>query len=130
VLVLGSKLFCETAPSLVKTKAGPSDKLVHSYCKMCIGPACGMLVHVKDGVVTDVYGDPEHLANEGKLCPRGNANIFNLYNPYRLKAPLKRTNPQKGMDIDPGWVEISWEEALDTVQEKFAEILATDPRGL
>jgi anaerobic selenocysteine-containing dehydrogenase len=131
-LALGGKLFGKPAHALVQGKKSMAqgEVIVQSYCKMCIGPNCGMLVHVKDGVVTQISGDPEHPANEGKLCPRGNANIYNLYNPYRLKAPLKRTNPEKGMDVDPGWVEISWDEALNTVTEKLQEVLKEDPRGL
>jgi len=131
-LTLGSKFFSEPARTLIESEKpfASGEAIVHSYCKMCIGPNCGMLVHVKDGVVTQVSGDPEHPANEGKLCPRGNASIYNLYNPYRLKAPLKRTNPEKGMDIDPGWVEISWEEAMATVTTRLQEVLKEDPRGL
>jgi len=53
-----------------------------------------------------------------------------LYNPCRVKGPLKRTKPEKGPDIDPGWVEITWEEALSTVGEKFKKIREEDPRKL
>ena len=132
--VLGEMLFGEAgfvfADQSAQAPGAASEQVIPSYCKMCIGPACGMLVHVKDGVVTHVTGDPDHVANEGRLCPRGNANVYNLYNPYRLKAPLKRTNPEKGLDIDPGWVEISWDEALATMTEKLSAILHDDPRKL
>ncbi len=132
LVALGGKVFPNSVRSLMESEmlAGGDDDIVKSYCKMCIGPACGLLVHKKDGVVTHVSGDPEHLANKGKLCPRGNSNVYNLYNPYRVKSPLKRTNPEKGLDIDPGWVEISWEEAMDTVTAKLKEVQAEDPRGL
>jgi anaerobic selenocysteine-containing dehydrogenase len=53
-----------------------------------------------------------------------------LYNPYRVKGPLKRTNPEKGPNVDPGWVEITWDEALNTVAEKFKKIREEDPRKL
>jgi len=53
-----------------------------------------------------------------------------LYNPYRVKVPLKRTNPEKGPDIDPGWVEITWEEAISIVSERFKKIRQEDPRKL
>ena len=129
---VGSMVFPNSVRAFMESEilAGGDDEIVKGYCKMCIGPACGILVHKKDGVVTHVSGDPEHIANKGKLCPRGNSNVYNLYNPYRVKSPLKRTNPEKGMDIDPGWVEISWEEAMETVTEKLREIQAEDPRGL
>ena len=132
VTALSTKLFTKNAHALVESKKNLAngETIIQSYCKMCIGPMCGILVHIKDGIVTEIEGDPNHLANEGKLCPHGQSSIANLYNPYRVKAPLKRTNPEKGLDIDPGWVEISWEEAMGTVTEKLAEIQKTDPRGL
>jgi len=133
VVAMGGRLFNSSTSNQfarLAPTASAGNTVVHSYCKMCIGPVCGTLVHVKDGVVTQVEGDPECLANEGKLCPRGNSNIYNLYNPYRIKAPLKRTNPEKGLDVDPGWVEITWEEAMGTVTQKLGDILKEDPREL
>ena len=55
---------------------------------------------------------------------------MNLYNPYRVKTPLKRTNPNKGPDVDPKWVEITWDEALDTIASKIKKIRDEDPRKL
>ncbi len=133
VVAVGGRLFNSSTNSLfAKVNSNQTDgsTIVHSYCKMCIGPACGTLVHVTNGVVTQIEGDPESLANMGKLCPRGNSNIYNLYDPYRIKAPLKRTNPEKGLDVDPGWVEISWDEAMGTVTQKLGDVLKEDPREL
>ena len=45
-----------------------------------------------------------------------------LYNPDRIKVPLKRTNPVKGRGVDPRWVPITWDEALDTVADKMLEL--------
>jgi molybdopterin-containing oxidoreductase family molybdopterin binding subunit len=53
-----------------------------------------------------------------------------LYNPSRVNVPLKRTNPQKGLDTDPEWVEITWEEALDTIAARLKKIRQEDPRKL
>ncbi len=98
-------------------------------CRMCGNKAwCTVLVRIKQGVVVGIEGDPSNPVSQGKLCSRGQAAIFNLYNPYRVKAPMKRTNPRKGLDQDPGWVEISWEEALSTVAEKLRLIRQKDPR--
>jgi anaerobic selenocysteine-containing dehydrogenase len=47
------------------------------------------------------------------MCGKGVSEIMNYYNPYRVKKPLVRTNPEKGLDVDLGWKEVSWEEALD-----------------
>ena len=43
---------------------------------------------------------------------------------------MKRTNPEKGLEVDPGWVEITWDEALDTAAEKIRECYDTDIRKL
>ncbi|WP_165056641.1 hypothetical protein [Adlercreutzia sp. ZJ305] len=64
--------------------------------------SCGNITTVKDGVVVSIEGDPARPSNRGTLCPRGKGAIMNMYNPYRIKAPMKRTNPEKGMDVDPG----------------------------
>ena len=102
----------------------------YSYCRMCMRGDCAIKYRLQDGVVMEVKGNTDSPVNQGAMCSRGLSLIQNLYNPYRVKSPLKRTNPKKGFDEDPGWVEISWEEALDTVAEKFKAIHDKDPRGL
>ena len=98
-------------------------------CRMCGNKAwCSVLVTIRDGVVVGIEGDPSNPISKGKLCARGQSAIYNLYNPYRVLAPMKRTNPHKGLDQDPGWVEISWEEALSMVAERLRKIRAEDPR--
>lgn len=110
------------------TEATGNAKWLKHYCGSCIWANCGMEVKVADGVAVEIRGNKEHPSNQGTLCPRGAAQLMNLYNPYRIKAPLKRTNPEKGLDVDPGWVEISWEEAMNTVIEKVRAAQAKDPR--
>ncbi len=76
-----------------------------------------------------VEGDPLSDTNQGTLCARGLAVIMSLYNPYRVKAPLKRTNPNRSLTEDPGWVEIGWDEALDTTAQALKDARDTDPRS-
>ena len=101
-----------------------------STCKMCVN-FCGIKVKLQDGVLRAVYPDENRALyyNRGN-CPKGISGIWNTYNPYRIKRPLKRTNPKKGPDEDPGWVEISWDEALDIVADKLRKIRQDDPRKL
>jgi molybdopterin-containing oxidoreductase family molybdopterin binding subunit len=77
---------------------------------------------MEDGVALRVEGDPNHPQNRGNMCAKGKAGLMNLYNPHRVKSPLKRTNPEKGLHVDPGWQEISWEEALGTIAAKLKAI--------
>ncbi|MBI4526117.1 MAG: molybdopterin-dependent oxidoreductase [Deltaproteobacteria bacterium] len=103
-------------------------KWIPTACSMCY-VGCGIRVLVEDGVVKAIEGDPNNPQNRGSMCAKGKAGIMNLYNPNRVKVPLKRTNPRKGLHIDPGWQEVSWEEALDTIVAKLQQI-RDDPKKL
>ena len=84
---------------------------------MCHG-GCSALVHVNNSKVVKIKGDPEFPLNRGKLCVKGMASIDQLYNPNRLKHPLKRVG-QRG---EGKWKQISWDEALDAIVNKIQEI--------
>ncbi|MDA8337321.1 MAG: molybdopterin-dependent oxidoreductase [Peptococcaceae bacterium] len=105
------------------------DTWIRTTCKMCIH-SCGIRVHVIDGVVLKIEGDPENEDNRGKICAKGHAGIMRLYDPHRVKTPLKRTNPQKGPGVDPRWQPITWEEAYDIVGKRLRKIREEDPRKL
>ncbi len=70
---------------------------IYSYCAGCMQADCSLKVYLKDGVVTDIEGNPDSPLNKGKVCIRAIAGIMGLYNPYRVKTPLKRTNPEKSL---------------------------------
>jgi len=105
------------------------DEWIHSSCDMCLGD-CGILVHRVNGVVVDIKGDPNCPINRGKMCLKGLSGMMTLYDPSRLKTPMKRTNPEKGIEIDPGWVPISWDEAFAIMVEKLTKLRKEDPRKL
>lgn len=98
----------------------PPETIVTS-CGIC-DSACGMRATVKDGAIRFLQGLPEDPHNEGRLCAKGTASAWIKNDPDRLKFPMKRTNPKKGAGEDPGWVRISWNEALDTIAARFTEI--------
>ncbi|MCF8183881.1 MAG: molybdopterin-dependent oxidoreductase, partial [Polynucleobacter sp.] len=86
-----------------------------------------MTVKVVDGVATEV--EPNFAAENvhparGRPCVKAYGLIQKTYNPNRILSPMKRTNPKKGRDEDPGFVPISWDEALDTIAEKLKATLA------
>jgi len=105
-----------------------TSKWIQTSCGMCYA-RCGIRVLVEDGVVVNIEGDPNNPQNRGNMCAKGKAGVMNLYNPQRIKVPLKRTNLEKGMHVDPGWKEISWEEALNTIVARLREI-RDDPKKL
>jgi len=130
VAALGRKLVQPGEGVLAQSASGQTSgsEWKKAYCSTCIWPNCATEIEVKDDVAVRLRGNPEGPFNKGTLCPRGASQLMNLYNPYRVKAPMKRTNPIKDLDVDPGWVEITWEEAFETIAEKLSDIRATDPR--
>jgi molybdopterin-containing oxidoreductase family molybdopterin binding subunit len=118
------------------TQPGPSaetsprdDVWVPSSCSLCYG-SCSILAHRVDGVITKIEGNPASVVGLGRLCGKGVSGIMTHYDPHRLKVPLRRTNPEKGIGVDPGWKQISWDEALDEVTAELKRIHADDPRKL
>ncbi len=90
------------------------EKIVKSACRMCHG-VCGVLVHIKDGKVVKVKGDPDCPTSLGYICPKGRASVEYLYHPDRLKYPIQRL----GSKGENKWQRISWDEALDTIARKL-----------
>src|SRR3974390_2049999 len=100
---------------MMQMAVNPQDaKWITTACSMCY-VGCGILAEGRDGVGVNVKGNPDSPQNRGAMCAKGKAGVMNLYNPNRVTAPLKRTNPKKGLNEDPGWQEISWKEAIDTI---------------
>ncbi|MFH1294045.1 MAG: molybdopterin-dependent oxidoreductase [Pseudomonadota bacterium] len=103
-------------------KGNMNDHWVHTVCAQCYG-SCGMAVKVVDGVALKVEGEPDsYMGSRGGLCGKGFSNIMGLYDPNRIRYPLKRTNPEKGMGVDPKWERISWDEAMNTIAEKHKRL--------
>ena len=98
-------------------------------CSMCYNH-CSVQVLVRDGVATAIEGLPGAPPNYGRMCAKGKSALSGLYSPTRITSPLKRTNPEKGLGVDPQWVEITWEEAMQAIAERLMELRKRNPRGL
>ncbi|CAA7613059.1 Phenylacetyl CoA [Candidatus Terasakiella magnetica] len=112
----------------VETKTGAQR--VPSYCYNCVAGPDLMNVVVEDGVALAV--EPNHAGTgihpaDGRPCVKAYGLVQKTYNPNRVLTPMKRTNPKKGKDHDPGFVSVSWDEALETIAAKLNDIRA---RGL
>lgn len=94
---------------------------IPSTCQGCTA-WCPVEFFVQGGRAVKVRGNQLSKANGGYCCPRGHMMLQQLYDPDRVKVPMKRTNPQKGRGIDPKFVPITWDEALDTVADKMVEL--------
>jgi anaerobic selenocysteine-containing dehydrogenase len=89
---------------------------VKSTCGICFNN-CGVLVHIENGMVSSIEGDPDSPVNRGKLCTKGLASLEYLYHPDRLKYPLKRAG-ERGRGK---WQPISWEEALNIISSELTK---------
>jgi len=116
-------------PSIARTVQS-AEKSVPTLCYNCVAGPDFLKVTVKGGVATAI--EPNHEAaavhpGAGRPCVRAYGLIQKTYNPHRVHQPMKRTNPMKGRDEDPGFVPITWDEALDTIA---ARLLAIREKGL
>ncbi len=97
-----------------------------SICPYCSG-GCGLIVTTLGGKLVEIEGDPVHPINRGALCSKASAVFQLVTSDRRLQYPMKRTNPIKGKDEDPGWVRITWDEAYETIAGKVKDALTGFP---
>ncbi|MBE9558017.1 MAG: molybdopterin-dependent oxidoreductase, partial [Proteobacteria bacterium] len=102
-----------------------ADEVKHTTCYMC-ACRCGIRVHLKDGKVRYIEGNPDHPINKGVLCAKGSAGIMQHYSPARLKKPLLRTGERGKGEFE----EIEWDEALGIAAGWLGAIRKTDPKRL
>ena len=90
-----------------------------TFCHLCCGH-CAVKVTVADNVIVDMAPDFESgLSNEQCVFKKGRLSIPEIHShPDRLLHPLKRV----GARGEGKWERISWEEALDTIADKFRTI--------
>ncbi|MDP2604953.1 MAG: NrfD/PsrC family molybdoenzyme membrane anchor subunit [Deltaproteobacteria bacterium] len=121
-------------PRYRKQTPGPTppraDRVVHSICLSC-DARCGNRAVIRDGVVRNLFGNPYHPASTrndpialetpvadslratGTLCLKGVAGIQYLYDPYRIKKPLKRSGPRGSGRFEP----VEWEQLIREITE-------------
>jgi anaerobic selenocysteine-containing dehydrogenase len=98
---------------------------VPTTCQGCTA-WCAVEIFVQDNRAVKVRGNQLSKSNGGYCCPRGHLIPQQTYDPDRIKVPMKRTNPLKGRGVDPKFVPISWDEALDMVADKMIELRKND----
>ena len=111
-----------TALAEAQTAAGKeAGQWIGSTCQGCTS-WCSNQVYVVDGRAVKVRGNPNSKVNGEAGCPRSHLALQQVYDPDRIKTPMKRTNPKKGRNEDPEFVPISWDEALNTIADKIMEL--------
>ncbi|MFQ6110462.1 MAG: molybdopterin-dependent oxidoreductase [Nitrospinota bacterium] len=95
-------------------------KVTRSICWSAPGchGGCGLLLHVRDGRLVRVEGNPEDPHNQGRLCVRALSIPKVLNHPDRLRHPIRRA----GARSEGKWERVSWEEAYDHIFEELTRI--------
>ncbi len=93
---------------------------IRTYCALCIS-RCGARATLKDGRLTALAPDPDHPTGQA-LCIKGKVAPELVYHPGRLLHPMKRTRPKEA--ADPGWQQIGWDEALETIAARLTALAA------
>ncbi|MCL5046276.1 MAG: molybdopterin oxidoreductase family protein [Actinobacteria bacterium] len=98
--------------------------LKRSVCPHDCPDTCGLLVHVRDGRIEKIEGDPDHPVTRGFTCSKVRSYIERVYGPNRILTPMKRRGPK---DVGPTGFDqfepISWDEAIETIADHFREII-------
>jgi len=123
------KLLGSAEAASLPTGSYPLSKptsLIYSACLQC-HTACPIKVKILDGVAVKIDGNPYSenlipninytapLAKAAKidagLCPKGQAGIQSLYDPYRVVKVLKRKGPRGSNK----WEIISFDKAINEI---------------
>jgi formate dehydrogenase major subunit len=89
-----------------------------SACNFC-SCGCGMVMHVRDGKLLNLEGDPDHVINEGALCSKGAGISAAHLSDQRVRVPLYRA---PGSDR---WQELTWDDALERIARKMKTVRDT-----
>ena len=101
------------------------DEIKTTTCYMC-ACRCGIRVHLKNGRVRYIDGNPEHPVNRGVICAKGSSGIMQHYSPARLSKPLLRVGERGAREFR----EIEWDEALALATQWLGDIRARNPDEL
>jgi len=95
------------------SQEAPVDR-IPTFCNGC-GNRCSIFAFVKNERLWKIEGNPEANGNLGVVCPKGHGYLHDLYNPDRVRGPLKRV----GDRFKP----ISWEQAYKEIAQKINLLL-------
>ena len=112
-------------PAVQTDRDAGRTEVKETTCYMC-ACRCGIRVHLRDGQVRYIEGNPNHPLNQGVICAKGSSGIMKQVSPARLTKPLRRkANAKRG---ESEFEEICWDEALGMLAERLKKLRAEDPK--
>ncbi|MDT3609049.1 dimethylsulfoxide reductase subunit A [Cronobacter sakazakii] len=115
----------QVAAAVGQAISAPDERVVWSACTVNCGSRCPLRMHVVNGeiryVETDNTGSDDYNGlHQVRACLRGRSMRRRVYNPDRLKYPMKRV----GKRGEGKFVRISWDEAPDTIAQGMKRIIS------
>ncbi|SDJ02324.1 anaerobic dimethyl sulfoxide reductase subunit A [Ferrimonas sediminum] len=121
VTACGSK----TAETVTPPQPDAQEQVNWGSCTCNCGHSCPLQVVTRDGdivrIETDNLGDDSWESHQSRACAKGRSFKKKVYAADRLKAPMKRI----GKRGEGRFVEISWEEAFDTIAAELRRVIDT-----
>lgn len=91
-------------------------QITHHVCpRNCYG-SCGIIAYSANDRLMKIEGDPDHEITSGKLCPKAYLYVKQVYDPSRLKYPMRQVKRGSGQ-----WERISWQEAYSEITDKMIQ---------
>lgn len=100
-----------------RARTADADRTVGSICPYC-AVGCGQLVHVKDGEVTHIEGDPASPISRGRLCPKGQASRS------LSQSPLREYKVKYRRPYGTRWEELPLGRAMEMIAERIVRTRA------
>ena len=99
-------------------------------CRECAA-GCGLIVRTMQGRALKVEGNPKHPVNRGKTCSRGQVTLQGLYNPNRVRGPIRHERGAALYDaVQNAEPNLSWDEAIQVVADPLTGTATMVPSSL
>ncbi|HXF61293.1 MAG TPA: molybdopterin-dependent oxidoreductase, partial [Caldilineaceae bacterium] len=137
-----ARTSAETANAALAYPLADPNNIIYTSCLQC-NTGCAIKVKLLDGVAAKIDGSPFAPVNfwphlpyktspletggvDGWICPKGQAGIQSVYDPYRIRRVLKRAGP-RGANR---WESISFEQAIEEIANGATYADGTSSPGL
>lgn len=120
--LFGTSHFLTAATASATATAVP-ERIVTQKCYPGCNNNCSVKITVRDGLGVSVapafVEGPNKAFNEDlSFCAKGWASLADLYNPRRLRYPMRRVG-ERGNDE---WEQITWDEAIQEIADKWSSL--------
>ncbi len=124
---LVEKVSKDKLTTIQQYELSKAENILHTVCLQC-NTGCGIKVKLFNGIAAKIDGNPyspwtmtphinyqtplvESTTIDAAICPKGQAGVQTVYDPYRIVKVLKRTGPRGSNK----WKTISFEQAINEI---------------